>query len=347
MSTKTIHPKNLLSKNELKKYDIQQMYKTYDSWPEIAASSYETNHEHLDSKNISHIVFAGMGGSGAINDIFSSILSKTKIHVSSVKSHIIPNSVDKNTLVVTTSISGNTLETLSILESAKKIGCKTISFSSGGKMAQYCINNNLEYRKIPMMHSPRSSFVSFLYSMIKVLDGIIPIGKEDVLESINNLLDTRNEIGSDNLTETNPALDLASWIKEIPLVYYPQGLQASAVRFKNSIQENSKLHVMIEEVGEACHNGVVSWDMPSNVQPILIRGKDDHIQTKNRWNIFKQFFANKSINYKEVFSTSGNLLTKLINLNFLLDYSSIYKAVLLKIDPSPIDSTEFFKKRLI
>src|SRR3972149_1048190 len=104
---------------------------------------------------------------------------------------------------------------------------------------------------------------------------------------------------------------------------------------------------MIEEVGEACHNGIVSWEIPSNVQPILIRGRDDHIQTKLRWKVFKQFFEKKGIDYKEFFSTDGSLLTKLINLNYLFDYSSIYRAVLSKIDPSPVPSINYFKQQFM
>ena len=347
MSTKTIHRRNLVEQSQLQRFDSQSMHKTYDRWSELAINSYESSHKQVDYKDISQILFAGMGGSGAINDVFSSILSKTKIHVSSIKSHIIPKTVDSDTLVVTTSISGNTMETLSILDSAKKLGSKIISFSSDGKMQQFCDEYGIEHRNIPMIHSPRASFVSFFYSMLKVLEPVIPIRKSDVKESLNQLQKTGNEVRSSNLTQTNPALDLASWITKIPLVYYPQGLYASALRFKNSLQENAKMHVMIEEVGEACHNGIVSWEVPSNVQPILIQGKDDHIQTKRRWKIFKCFFDEKDIDYKEVFSTDGSLLTKLINLNYLFDYSSIYRAVLSKIDPSLIPSINYFKQQFM
>jgi len=346
MSTKTVHRQNLVDKSKLERFDKQGMHKTYDSWPEIAADAYESALKQVDYKDISHIVFAGMGGSGAINDIFSSILSKTKIHVSSIKSHMIPNTVDSDTLVVTTSISGNTMETLSILDYAKKLGSKIISFSSGGKMEKFCDEYGIEHRNISMIHSPRASFVSFLYSMLNVLEPVIPIRKSDIKESLNQLQKTENEINSSNLTQTNPALDLAAWITKIPLVYYPQGLQASAVRFKNSLQENAKMHVMIEEVGEACHNGIVSWEVLSNVQPILVQGRDDHIQTKLRWKVVKRFFDEKDIAYKEVFSTDGSLLTKLINLNYLFDYSSIYRAVLSKIEPSQISAINYIKERL-
>ena len=64
------------------------------------------------------------------------------------------------------------------------------------------------------------------------------------------------EINSSNLTKNNPALDVAYWITEIPIIYYPWGLQAAAIRFKNSLQENAKIHVITEDVVEACHNGI-------------------------------------------------------------------------------------------
>ena len=64
------------------------MYQTYDRWPEIAEQSYENNFSKIDIKNIDHIVFAGMGGSGTIGDIFSSILSTTNTHVSVVKGYL-------------------------------------------------------------------------------------------------------------------------------------------------------------------------------------------------------------------------------------------------------------------
>src|SRR5207245_5238414 len=95
-----------------------------------------------------HIVFAGMGGSGSIGDIFSSILSKANIHVSIVKGFTLPKTVDSNTLVVTTSVSGNTAESLFVLDSAKKIDCKIVAFSSVGKMQDYCAINRSDYRRI-------------------------------------------------------------------------------------------------------------------------------------------------------------------------------------------------------
>ena len=194
------------------------MHKIYDKWPQIAKKTYNSKLDVADFNNIDHIVFAGMGGSGALGDIFSSILSKTNIHVAVVKGYYLPNTVDSNTLVVTTSISGNTVETLSVLKSTKKLDCNTIAFSSGGKMEKYCIKNKIEYRNIPQLHSPRVSFAGFLYSILKVLGSVLPIKQEDIYESIDELEKTRNKIYSKNINHSNISLDLARWISGIPLI---------------------------------------------------------------------------------------------------------------------------------
>lgn len=322
------------------------MYKVYDRWADIALDSYNLEDKPTEFVNLNHIVFCGMGGSGAIGDMFSSILSKTNIHVSIVKGYLIPNTIDENTLVIATSISGNTVETLTALDSARGKKCKIIAISSGGKMEEYCKKYGINFRKVTQNHSPRASFSGFLYFLIRILEDILPITSEEINESIKELQNTKNIISSLNLTDSNPSLELAKWITGIPLIYYPAGLNAAAIRFKNSLQENSKMHVMTEDIIEACHNGIVSWEKPSNVQPILLRGTDDYEKTKERWEIVKNYFDEKNIDYKEIISVEGSILSKLINLIYLLDYTSIYHSVLSKIDPSPINSIDFIKEKI-
>ena len=336
----------LLTIENLKDIDSQSMYKIYDKWPDIAKESYKNLLPKIDLKNIEHVVFAGMGGSGAIGDVFASILSKKDIHVTVVKGYLLPKTVNENTLVVCTSISGNTDETLTVLQNSKKSDAKFVGLSSGGLMEDYCEKNSVDYYKIEKEHSPRASFIGFLYSTLNILEPIIPISKNEIGESIISLSHTKKEIDSNNLNERNSSLELASWIKSIPIIYYPWGLQSAAIRFKNSMQENAKKHVLFEDIIEACHNGIVSWETPSNIQPILLQGKDDHVKTQDRWNIMKEFFQERQIGYKEIFSVDGSILTKLVCLIYLLDMASIYNAVISKIDPSPVNSIDFVKKRL-
>jgi len=172
------------------------------------------------------------------------------------------------------------------------------------------------------------------------------IKKTDILESITELEKINIKINSSNLTKSNPSLNLAKEIKNIPLIYYPYGLQSVATRFKNVLQENVKIHAITEDIVEACHNGIVSWERKSDIKPILIQGKDDHIKTKERWKIIKEYFHENKIDYYEIISIEGSILSKLINLIYILDYCSIYKAILSKTDPTPVKSIHYIKSKL-
>ncbi|NHI04021.1 Glucose-6-phosphate isomerase, archaeal II [Candidatus Nitrosotalea sp. TS] len=336
----------MITRHDLVKYDKSGMCKVYDNWPKLAEKFYGIDYDKIDFKGINHIVFVGMGGSGIIGDTLSSILSKTRIHVCVVKGYHLPNTVDSRTLVVATSVSGNTQETLTVVDKARKTGCKLAAFSSGGKLEEYCKKNRVEHRNIPMLNSPRASFPVYLYSILNVLGPVIPTKRSDIMESISSLKKTHAQISSSNLNKNNPSIGLALWLAGPPLIYYPIGLQAVAIRFKNSLQENSKMHAFAEDVIEACHNGIVSWERPSKIRPVLIQGKDDYIKTKELWKVVKEYFKTNKIDYKEIHSMEGSILSKIMSLAYLLDYASIYRAVMEGVDPTPVKSIDFVKKRL-
>ena len=331
---------------ELEKIDSKKMFKVYDIWPDISRESYEQEFSKPEFNDIDHIVFAGMGGSGTIGDVFSSILSKNDIHTSVVKGYLLPKTVDENTLVVVTSVSGNTQEPLMVLKNSKNSKAKFIAFSSGGMIKKYALKNEINYQEIKMEHSPRVSFPKYVFSMLRTLESVIPVKKSDVLDTISKMEIVRKNIFSNNLNENNTALNLAKWITGTPVLYYPWGLESAAIRFKNSLQENSKLHVMAEDIIEVCHNGVVSWEKDSIMQPILIQGHDDYSKTKERWKILKEFFNSKQIEYKEISSVKGSIISKIMNLIYLFDYTSIYNSVISGIDPSPVYAIDFIKERL-
>ena len=334
----------MLSLSTLNKYDKSDIRKIYDRWPDIAKEFYMKNSDMYEFGRIDQIIFTGMGGSGAIGDTLSSIVSKTDLHFSVVKGYHLPTTANSNTLVVATSASGNTLETLTVLGAAKKIGCKILALSSGGKMEKFCTKNKIKYVNVPILNSPRASYPAYLYSILNVLGNLIPIKKDDILESLTILKRTQKQIQSSNLDD-NPAITLAEWLSEIPMIYYPSGLQAAATRFKNSLQENAKMHAIAEDVIEACHNGIVAWEIPSKVKPILLQGKDDYTKTKELWKVLKEYFTQNKIEYKEIHSVNGNILSKTVNLVYLSDYTSIYRAIMSKIDPTPVKSIDFIKSK--
>jgi len=331
---------------ELKRIDKSGMYETYDNWPQIAKESYNEEFNEFNVGDIDHIIFAGMGGSGTIGDVMKSILSKENIHVNVNKGYTLPNTVDKNTLVVIISVSGNTQETLSVLKHAADSDAKIIAFSSGGKIENFCEERNITFKKIPMEHSPRASFPRFFFSILNILKNIIPITQEEINETISLLEKTKSIINSKNLNSENISLQIAEWIENTPVIYYPRGLNAVATRFKNSLQENAKFHVINEELLESCHNGIVAWKKNEKFQPILIKGKDDHEKTKERWNVIKEFFDTKNLEYLEINSVEGNILSKIINLIYVTDYATIYFSILQNVDPTPVKAIDFIKNEL-
>jgi len=336
----------MLKKSELEKYDTEKMFQVYDEWPKIAKEAWKKDYDGFQVEKVKHIIFAGMGGSGTLGDFFAAILSKTNLHINVVKGYVLPKNVTSKTLVVITSVSGNTMETLEILKSAKKIGCNIIVFSSGGKIEKFCMKNNISFRKILQFNSPRASLVNYLYSMLNVLEKNLPVKKSDIKNSIKKLEETKMNIFSNNLTKSNISLSLAFWIKDISIIYYPWGLETAATRFKNALQENTKIHAIAENVLEASHNGIVAWERKTSIQPILLQGINDNNKTKERWKIFEKYFLNNRIDFKIIKSEKGDIITKLINLIYMLDYSSIYLAVIKKVDPSPVKSIKFIKKNL-
>jgi len=123
-------------------------------------------------------------------------------------------------------------------------------------------------------------------------------------------------------------------------------LEAVAIRFKSVLQENTKSHAIIEDVMEASHNGIMAWEKPSTVQPILLRGKNDSHKTKQRLDIFLKYFKKNNIKHREIMSVEGNIITKIVNLIYVLDYASIYLAIKRKTDPTPVNSIIYIKSQL-
>ena len=332
-------------RERLERYDSHSMRSVYDRWPEIAQESYDagSRYELAGTEGVNHIVFAGMGGSGALGDYYSSLLSKHDMHVTTVKGYNLPKTVDSDTLVVCSSVSGETAETMTVLRKASQTACRLAAFSSGGGMKAYCERNGIPHCTVRMLHSPRASFVAYAYTLL----GALKVGARpsDVAESIKTMSEKRDLIKSSNMSGENTALKLAAQMSGLPVIYYPWGFQAAAIRFKNSLQENAKMHAIIEDVVEAGHNGIMAWEAPSEAQPILLRGADDNRMTKERWEIFREYFDGRDIPYITINSVGSHIMTKLACLVYELDYASIYLAAMRGVNPTSVGSIKYVRKR--
>lgn len=336
----------LINESMLNKFDTTGIRLIYDKWDKVALNYFNLGHEYSNIGNVQQIVFAGMGSSGTIGDVFEALYSHAKIRPTVVKGYTLPNTVNSNTLVVATSISGNTDEVLNVIDEAEKHECKIVAFTSGGKLEDYCKRHNIVFEKIDLLHSPRASSIAFLYFMLKTLLPVTPFSKSHIMESIELLRQLQQKINSTNLNSSNEALDIASWISSPPLIFHPPELRAAAIRFKNSLQENSKMHAAVEDVVESSHNAIVAWENPSYMKPLLLERDDEHPKIRERCNILKEYFIQNGIQYKKIHAVSGNTLSRLICSIYLFDYVSIYRAVMSSIDPSPVRSIDFIKERI-
>lgn len=345
--------RRMLGAEALARCDASGIRAVYDEWPEAAAKEGgPEGPEPVDLQTCGqtrHFVFAGMGGSGAVGDAMAAVLSKAGVHVDVAKGYVLPRVASRDTVVVATSVSGNTEEALAVLDEAGRRGCLAVGFSGGGRMERLCADRGMPHRRIEARHSPRASFAPFLYGMIRALGPVLPEGAAGcVPDSISQMSALRDRIRSSNLdAASNPALALAEWLSGVPIVYYPAGLRAAAVRFKNSLQENAKMHAMAEDVIEACHNGVVPWwgssEGGAGGRPVMVRGRDDHAKTRQRWGILESMFRDRGIEFRTVDSVGGDILSKVANLVYLLDYATIYRAALSGVDPTPIAAIDYVK----
>jgi len=318
----------------------QEMIDVYRSWPEHAEESYNSS-DKVDIK-FNDILVSGMGGSGIIANILYGL---TDHEIFVAKGYFLPKKIAKDTLVICNSASGNTIETLTLLKTAHKAGCKIIAFSSGGKIEQYCKNNKIAFNKYKMLNSPRTSLVFSLYTILGSLSKSLGLPEKQVTESISNLKKTRDVIFSTD-KENNPSVNLAQFMSKTPICYYSPLLLPAALRFKNDIQENCKKHAMIEEIAEACHNSINAWERPSNISPILFRKDDDHTLIKKQFNVVIEYLESKKVPYLEVFAPKGNLLNALINPMYHMGYATILRAISDGVDPTDIPAIRFIKARL-
>ena len=344
----------MLDAGALARCDSAGICAAYDRWPEDAAKEYgPEGPEPVDLRTCGktrHFVFAGMGGSGTVGDAMSALLSKAGVHVDVVKGYVLPRVASRDTVVVATSVSGDTEEAVAVLDEACRRGCLAVGFSSGGALERLCAGRGVPHRRIEARHSPRGSFAAFTYGMLRALGPVLPEGAAACApDSISHMSALRERVRSSNLdAASNPALALAEWLSGVPIIYYPAGLRAAAIRFKNSLQENAKMHATAEDVIEACHNGIVPWAEGAATagRPVLVRGRDDHAKTRQRWSILESLFRDRGIPHYAVDSVGGDILSKIASLVYLLDYATIYRAALSGTDPTPIEAIDYVKGRL-
>ena len=315
------------------------MIDVYKNWPKYAQESYD-NAKPINVK-FEKVIFCGMGGSGLVFDILSSLILDKQVIIN--KGYVLPKNIS-NSLMIFNSASGDTIETITALKTASKSKNKIIAFSSGGKLENFCKKNKITHIKYDLKSSPRASLPVSLYTILGTLSVSFGIKKSMITKSIKSLHDTKKKIFEN--VDSNPTINLAEFIKDGPICYHSTELFPVALRFSQDFQENCKKFATQGDVVESCHNFINSWETLTNFSPILLRGSNDDKNTIKRFEVWIEYFKTRGILYKELYSIKGDLLTQFMTLMYEMGMSTIYHAVQNDIDPTLLEAIDFVKARV-
>ncbi len=301
-----------------------------------------------------NIVVAGMGGSAISGDVVETIAhQELKIPFYVNRNYKLPNWVDGKTLVICSSYSGNTEESLSAYEDALKKGAMICCISTGGQLSEKIQAKGFDLITIPGGLQPRAalaySFVPILYLLRKI--GLISNSLIDDLSNSITSLEQKRETYSVG-DASNPIFKMAKNIYGmIPIIYGTTDTTGVvALRWKSQLCENSKMLAYHNEIPEMNHNEIVGWgnnpDLLSELSVIWLRDKNDNEQVRKRQDITITLLNDIDIMQHEVNAEGANNIDRLLNLINYGDWLSYWCAILHNTDPSPVEKINKLKKAL-
>lgn len=306
---------------------------------------------------IEKIVFVGMGGSAIGGDVIRSLVSSeasTPIWV--WRHYLLPPFVDQKTLCIFSSYSGNTEETISAFQEARKRRLRTLVITSGGELARLSAASSIPWIEIPKGYPPRSALGYSVFPLLKVLADLkLTKWEPRALEETVSLLGAleRKKYAPEIPFRSNPAKRLAQtlWDRWVVIYAGTELLDSAALRFRNQIEENAKAMASHHLLPEMNHNEILGWQFPAKLIPkcacVFLKDKEDHRRIQLRMQITKELVAAKrGVRVEEIRSQGKSRLARLFSVISLGDWVSFYLALLYRIDPTPVAVIESLKKRL-
>ncbi|MCM8797951.1 MAG: bifunctional phosphoglucose/phosphomannose isomerase [Candidatus Omnitrophica bacterium] len=342
----------------IKRFDNLNMLPLLQDFPAQCKDSYLLGEEikipptyHL----FKYVVFCGMGGSAIGGDIIrAAYLYRIKFPIFVIKNYSLPNFVDEETLFFVCSYSGNTEETISAYQEAKKRRAKIIVISSGGILRELAEKDASPFVKIPPGYPPRQALAYFVFTPLKILEkiNILPNLEPEWQETISLLEKLRDKNFSPEVKKGNFAWELAQLLKnKFPVIYGQiDYLEAVCARWRAQLAENSKVLSSIHFFPEMNHNEIVGWRFPEAVLKkffiIFLRDNQEQERIERRIEVTKEIFSRDGFKFKEVRAEGNFLLARIFSLIYLGDYVSYYLALLNRVDPTPVEPIVYLKNKL-
>ena len=343
--------------SDYRQYDKSGMLNHLHGFPEQCQKAWEkVNRFELprEYSKVSSVVIAGMGGSAIGGDIVRRLaLAESKVPVWVHRDYGLPAFVDENTLVIASSYSGNTEETLSAFTASLGIGARKLAITSGGKLEDLAGKEGIPTFLIEYQAPPRAAFPHSFIPLLGILQklNLLADKSADMQESVDVLNNLSRDLIETTPLSSNPAKQLATRLRgRIAVIYGAEILSEIAQRWKGEFNENSKAWAFFESFPELNHNAAVGYEFPIEVKDkmLVLILHSSLLGPRNllRYEATAKLLAKAGISYELIEARGQSALAQMLSLVLLGDYSSFYLAILNEVDPSSTDAINFVKQYL-
>ena len=304
---------------------------------------------------IQNIVIVGMGGSAIGGDVVS-VLEESNIKVPLIvcRGYSVPEWVTNKTLVVLSSYSGNTEETLSSLDDAIRKRAVLCGLTTGGILAERLEKLGMDVIIIPSGLQPRAALAFSFIPMIKLFEkiGLVETNIDSWLQKSIELISSKRSLYSKD-RDDNPIMKLSKSIyKKIPIIYSDiSTMKVAGVRLKGQICENSKMLSYFNELPEQNHNEIVGWEnnpeLFNHLFVIWLVDKSDNPRIKLRTRITQNILGEKDVDQITIKVDGDSFQERFLNMIHYGDWLSFWCAILHNTNPSPVKNIDRLKKTLM
>lgn len=272
--------------------------------------------------NISNVLICGLGGSGIGGSIISElVVGNANVPINVTKGYFIPAYVNENTLVIVSSYSGNTEETLNCLGLAAGRKAKIIAVTSGGKLFEIAKENKYDHIVVPGGLPPRACLGYTLTQLFFIL-GFFRIINNNYKKELENAIQL---IEAEKINIIAEATSIAEKLKDkTPVIYATTYYEGIAIRFRQQLNENSKILCWHQIIPEMNHNELVGWTQKNdNLSVLIFIDKQEYSRNLARIDINKEVIKKYTSHITEIYSKGNTAIEKAIYFIHLGDWVSV------------------------
>lgn len=308
----------------------------------LIGQSYRFN---TPKKKYSNVVLTGLGGSGIGGSIVQNfVFDKMTVPFLVNKDYFLPKFVNKDSLVIVSSYSGNTEETLQAMQQALKVKATVVCITSGGKVSEIAKRKKLDCVLLPAGMPPRACIGYSMTQVLFVLNGLGLI-KYDFAKDVKAAIKLLNTQSKSIQTKANALAK--KLFGKTPIIYSAPELEGVAVRFRQQINENGKMLCWHHVIPEMNHNELVGWkDKDDSRAVVILRDKNDYERTQMRMEINKKVIKKYTKSVTELYTEGKSYWEKVFYLIHLTDWVSVKLAEMRGQDATEVKVIDFLKGEL-